>query len=142
MLHPDKSVCLLCDMEALCPFPINQESSEQAQSWMFSNQIQKELQAAERFDILVTDRTLVDIIAYTYVAGFESLAAGMLGYAEQYVKVYDEIYVKQLKFNSLLHEDGIRDPDPDFRASVESVLKDLYAQLQDASAITGSLYFV
>ena len=70
IIHHGKSVILLCDLEALCPFPINRETTEQAQSWLFANQIQSEIQASSRFDVVVTDRTIIDIIAYTYVAGF------------------------------------------------------------------------
>lgn len=142
ILHPEKTVRLLCDMEALCPFPINRETTAQAQSWMFANQIQQEIKAAARFDILVTDRTIVDVIAYTYVAGFEGLACGMLDYAEQYVQAYDEIKLKQMKFNSFVHQDGIRDTAPGFREEVESILKNLYSQLQDTGAIQGGLYLV
>lgn len=142
LLHPDKSVCLLCDMEAYCPFEINKGTSERAQSWMFARQIKHEIESSVRFDYIITDRTIVDIIAYTYVAGFDRLASGMLDYAHHYVKAYDEIRVKQLQFNSFLYEDGIRDIDPSFRADVESVLNDLYAQLQSSGAIHGNLYFV
>lgn len=141
LLHPDKSVYLLCDLEALCPFPINKETTEQAQSWLFASQIQHEIQATSRFDIVITDRTIVDTIAYTYVTGFESLASGMLGYAEQYVEAYYSITVKQMAHNSYCHHDGIRDTDHYFRAAVESTLKDLYKQLKDAGAIHGNLYF-
>ena len=140
--NPDKSVHLICNTSAMCPFPINMQATEESQSWRFANQIQFELQASSRFDILVTDRTIVDVIAYTYVAGFEGLACGMLDYAHHYVHAYDVIRVKQAKFNQFFHNDGIRDTDPVFRDEVESVLKSLYKQLQDAGAINGSLYFV
>jgi len=141
MLHPDQSVYLLCDLESLCPFPINRETTEQAQSWMFASQIQHETQAASRFDVVITDRTIVDVIAYTYVSGFEALACAMLGYAEHHVRVYDDITVKQMQFNAHCHQDGIRETDPGFRAEVEVILKDLYQQLKDTGAIHGNLYF-
>lgn len=141
ILHPDKSVYLLCDLEALCPFKINMETTEQAQSWIFARQIQQEIEAAARFDVVITDRTIVDVIAYTYVAGFEALACSMLGYAERHVEAYDSITVKQMEYNGYCHYDGIRDTDYGFRAAVESMLKDLYKQLNDAGAIHGRLCF-
>jgi len=141
ILHPGKSVYMLCDLEALCPFPINMGTTEQAQSWIFAQQIQHEIQATAKFDIVITDRTIVDTIAYTYVAGFETLASGMLGYAEQYVEAYDSITVKQMEYNSYCHHDGIRNTDHGFRTAVESVLKDLYKQLKDAGAIHANLHF-
>jgi hypothetical protein len=36
---PDKSVHVLCDQEALCPFLINKQTSPEAQMWIFTNQI-------------------------------------------------------------------------------------------------------
>ena len=140
IIHPDKSVCLLCDLEASCPFPINRETSEHAQSWLFANQIQQEIHAAKRFDAVITDRTIVDIVAYTYVAGFEALACAMLGYAEQHVRAYNTIVVKQIEFNSFCQADGIRDTDQGFRAEVQVLLKDLYKQLKESGAIHGNLY--
>ncbi len=140
-IHPGKSVGLLCDLEAYCPLPINKKTSIQAQGWLFAYQLRKEIEARQRFDIVVTDRTLIDIIAYTFVAGFEILACSLLGVAEQYIQFYDDITIKQARFNNHLHPDGIRDTDPDFRASVEFVLKDLYHQLRSAGALHGNLYF-
>lgn len=140
-LHPEKSVALICDLEALCPFPINRETTERAQSWIFARQIQREIQAADKFDIVITDRTIIDVVAYTYAAGFEALACGMLGYAEQHVKAYDYITVKQMEFNSHCRMDGFRDTDPVFRAKVEALLMDLYKQLQESGGLNGRLFF-
>lgn len=141
--HRDKSVRLLCDLEADCMFPINSKTTVEAQMWIFTNQIQKELEALHRFDVLITDRTVVDIIAYTYAAGFQDLALAMLALAEAHVSIYDEIYFKQIEFNSFCFQDGIRDAEhPDFRAEVEKTLKDMYAQLTESEFIKGELYYV
>jgi len=141
IFHPDKSVCLLCDLEAHCPLPINKETTDQAQLWLFSNHIRQEIAARARFDIVVTDRSVVDIIAYTYAAGFEELACAMLGFAEHHVQIYDEITVKQIQFNHHCHQDGIRDTDQDFRARVETILKEMYQQLKKSGLIRGSLFY-
>ena len=65
----------------------------------------------------------------------------MLGYAEHYIRSYDEITVKQSGFNKYCHHDGIRDVDPGFRAQVETILKDLYKQLKESGAINGRIYY-
>ena len=136
--HPDKSVRLLCDLEADCMFPINSATTKESQMWLLTNQIQEELEALYRFDVLITDRTVVDIIAYTYAAGFHDLAFSMLSLAEVHVSIYDEIYFKQIDFNSFCFQDGIRDADnSDFRLEVEKTLKDMYTQLTDAEFIKG-----
>lgn len=141
--HPTKSIRLLCDLEADCPFPINTETTEDAQLWMFSNQLQTELVALSRFDILVTDRTIVDIIAYTYCAGFQGLACAMLGIAEQYVGHYTEINFKKIEDNPYCFPDGIRDAENmAFRGGLESILIETYRQLDNAGFLAGVVRFV
>nr|WP_321399382.1 AAA family ATPase [uncultured Desulfobacter sp.] len=140
-INPEKSVCVLCDMEAMCPFQINEKTTEQAQDWLFANQILRETEARARFDIVITDRTIVDVVAYTYAAGFQELACRMLGFAEHHVQIYDEITIKQAKFNQHCHNDGIRSTDLDFRMQVETILKDIYRQFQHAGAIRGSVFY-
>ena len=143
MSRPTASIRLFCDLEADCPFPINTHTTEEAQLWMFSNQIQAELFALSKFDILVTDRTVVDVIAYTYCAGFQDLAAAMLGLAEQHVGHYNEINFKQIKDNPFCFPDGIRETETvDFRIEVENILTEMYKQLESEGFITGSIYYV
>lgn len=141
--HPTSSIRLLCDLEADCPFPINHETTEDAQLWMFTNQIQAELVALERFDVLVTDRTVVDIIAYTYCAGFQELACAMIGIAEQHVGHYTEINFKKVNDNPYCFPDGIRDTsNAAFRSEVENLLIETYRQLELSGFITGAIHYV
>ena len=86
--YPGKSVHVLHDLEAFCPFKINRDTTQAGQTWLFAQQIRAELSTLAVFDIVVMDRTLVDIVAYTYVAGFVDLADGMMAYARQHVKNY------------------------------------------------------
>ncbi|MCF8090342.1 MAG: ATP-binding protein [Desulfotignum sp.] len=141
--NPDKSVVTLCDLEAFCPFSINQGTTEEAQAWIFANQIRQELTAIHRFDLVVTDRTVLDVIAYTRVAGFTSLAAGMMAYAAHHVPHhYLQIYFKQSKNNQHCHQDGIRDVDQGFRQAIEDVLVEIYRELLDSAVYPGRLYHV
>ena len=141
--NPDKSVATLCDLEAFCPYPINQAATEETQEWIFANQIRQELTAMHRFDLVVTDRTILDAIAYTMVIGFTSLADSMLSYAQHHVpQHYHQIYFKQIKNNQHCHPDGIRDVDQGFRQAVEDVLKEIYSQLSDPAVYPGRLYHV
>ncbi len=125
--HPNKSVGGLFDLESDCPYPINKETSREAQIWIFTNQINHELYKLSRFDIVVADRTIIDVIAYTMVAGFDDLAADMVSFAGNYMSIYRQIVFKQISRNEFCHADGIRESDDRrFRAKVESALKDLY----------------
>lgn len=147
MLHlkfnnPGKSVHALCDLEVFCPYPINKDTTEKSQMWLFGNQIREELAASARFDIVVTDRTVVDVIAYTYAAEFWDLAQNMLCYAQHHIKLYETIRFKTIGSNDHLHPDGIRDTDPVFRQTVEDLLSEFYTQLLDDNQIKGGFYYV
>ncbi len=141
--HPGKSVRLLCDLGADCRFPISTETTAEAQMWLFTNHIQKELEALGLFDVLIIDRTVVDIIAYTYAAGFQGLALAMLGLAELHVSIYNAILFKQIQDNPFCFQGGIRDTEHGaFRMDVERTLKDMYAKLIEDGFIAGKIYYV
>lgn len=141
--YPKKSVHAMPDFEAFCPYPINGDMTEASQRWLFGRRIHRELECLSVFDILVTDRTIVDVIAYTYVAGFIDLADGMMAYARQHVKIYHKIYFKKIINNGHCHADGIRDAENKlFRQDVEDVLAELYADLVDGGQIPGKLFFI
>jgi len=130
--HPGKSVYLMCDQAAFCPYPINKKTSPEAQLWIFTNQINKELSFLSRFDLLVTDRTAVDAVAYAYVAGFEQLAGDMLGLLNSHICLYSLIEFKTIKANDFFHRDGIREShDRAFRQRVETAMLEFYAILTD-----------
>jgi hypothetical protein len=142
MFNPGKSVHALCNLEAFSPWPINRDGSEQTQAWLFANQIKQEISAMRRFDVVVTDRTVVDVIAYTRCLGFHSQADGMMAYAEHHIQYYSSIHVKCIRYNKHHHPDGIRDMDEAFRQDVENTLVDIYQYMQDQGMIPGGLYFV
>ena len=100
---PCKSVKALCDIEGACPYFINRATTPQAQMWLFCQRIRLELEILARFDLLVTDRTVVDVAAYTYAAGFEDLATDMLTMAGQHLAVY-----KEVRFKSILSNNSVR----------------------------------
>ena len=128
--NPNKSVHVLCDQEALCPFRINKETTPAAQMWIFTNQIRQELLLMSKFDITISDRTLVDAIAYTDIAGFTSLAQGMFDLTLNYISNYSSITFRPTIENDFCCHDGIRESeDRMFREEIERRLSDLYAEL-------------
>jgi len=81
--------------------------------------------------VVISDRTAVDAIAYTFVAGFIELGKAMLELVKNHIKNYNEIYFKTLKHNNYLIENGVRDgKDKRFQEEVEVVLLDLYEKLR------------
>jgi hypothetical protein len=141
--YPQKAIRVMHDLEADSPYPINKGGDQYTQEWLFANQIRQELDNLSRFDILVTDRTIVDIIGYTYALGYHSLASSMLLYAGSHMYVYRTIYFKQMANNRFCFNDGIREAkDMAFRRQVEEFIRIQYDQLIAAEYFAGELRYV
>ncbi len=140
--YPTKSVHILCDLEAFCPYPINKETCEKTQAWLFAHHLQQLLTAVQRFDIVVLDTTLADIVAYSYVAGFTGQAESMMQFFIYHINYYSEIHVKAIQDNAFWYPDGIRDAkDIDFRQQVEDALIDIYTRIEEEAVFSGALYY-
>ncbi len=105
---PDKRVGVHVENLPFCPYPINENTTEESQLWIFTHHIQAELFLLTHYDILVSDRTIVDCIAYTQEAGFKDLATHMIMMSLHHMKRYSEISFRFIKNNSYLHEEGFR----------------------------------
>ena len=130
ILHPTCSIAVLCEQAALSPYPINKQTTKKSQMWIFVRQIERELKYLSTYDIIISDRTAVDAIAYTYVAGFHSLAAAMFDLVQNHINVYKKIIFKKIGTNPFWHDDGIREAtDSHFRHNIEDQMLKLYEQL-------------
>lgn len=106
-----------------CPYPINKETTAQAQSWIFSSQMQNELTMLARYDLVVSDRSLLDSIAYTRVAGFDGLAQSMSDMLLALGWNYKRLIFKTAANNDYVQDDGLREhKDQAFRLKVEQHL--------------------
>lgn len=130
MEHHDKTVGIVQELAGTAPFPINKDATEDTQLWIFSAQIAYELHAASVYDMAVSDRTIVDCMAYTRVLGFNTLAEAMMRMAQHHIKAYKKIYVKTASNNSFVFADLTRETeDFQFRQDVEDCLLELYQEL-------------
>ncbi len=112
-----------------CPYPINGKSTEERQMWVFTNHIQAELNLMTHYDIVVSDRSAVDAIAYTSAHGFKDLAERMLGLVQHHMAHYSEIVFMMSEGNDHLHDDGLRELDMPFRKEVQVHMLWIYTQL-------------
>ncbi|MCG8620299.1 MAG: hypothetical protein MI802_29105 [Desulfobacterales bacterium] len=137
------TIYALCEIEGACPYFIRRATTPRAQMWLFCQRIRLELESLARFDVVVTDRTVVDVAAYTYAAGFEDLATDMLTMAGNHLGVYREIRFKSILANNFWSGgsgggDGVRNAkDTAFRERVEKVLVDMYAELRSGGHMPG-----
>lgn len=111
-----------------CPYPINSGSTPDTQMWVFTNHIQAELHLMTCYDIVVSDRSAVDAIAYTMAHGWHGLGLAMVDMVKHHMHNYHEIIITQA-LNNHLHADGMRDTDPVFRSIVEDELIKIYGML-------------
>ena len=127
---PEKKIGICTENVVFNPFPINLTATKEGQLWIFTNHINNELEAISKYDIVVSDRSAVDSIAYTIVAGFPEIAKGMLSFVSEYIDIYRMIFFKKIRANNYYFNDGIRETtDNNYRERVEDVLLDLYEQL-------------
>jgi thymidylate kinase len=117
-----------------CPYPIcskeNAIPTAAAQLWVFSAQMQAELNATRRYGWVVSDRTVIDCIAYTAAAGMYSLSYAMRELSVEYCKTaYKEVHFRKINNHDYLVDDGQRAMNQDFRREVEMAMLSLYAEL-------------
>jgi len=137
-------VGMLLEVARRCPFKIlsknnNSKPSKEAQLWIFSEQITTELIMALSYGIIVSDRTIIDTIAYTMVLGYKSLAKAMLRIADEHIHIYKEIHFKSIKENDYMVDDDRRSLDRDLRQKIEDQMLELYCFVSDN--FEGKIYY-
>lgn len=139
--HPDKLIGPHVENLIFCPYPINGRSSMESQLWVFTNHIQAELNLMTRYDIVVSDRSAVDAIAYTSAHGWTDLAGQMMGLVRSHMAHYSEIVFMMAEGNRHVHADGLRDVDEAFRKEVQVHMLWIYGQLGfDFERTGGGMY--
>ena len=127
MKHHDKNIEVFMENAKHSPLPINLNSTQESQLWIFTNQIQQEIYLSSKADILILDRTCIDSIAYTRHRGFTNLAKRKLELAKYHIHSYDTIYFKTIKNNDYCFEDKTRIHDNNnFRQTIEDMLLEYY----------------
>ena len=130
--NPKRTIGLLTENAIDCPFPINADSTLLGTVlWLVTNQIQRELEASLKYDLVVSDRCILDPIAYGLIFfGHNEVTDGLITIAKSY---YPEAY-KGIKFqlcadNPYCFVDGLRDVDETLRLRVEEELLLLHSEM-------------
>ncbi len=134
MNNTDKEVGMILEVAKRCPFEINEKAPKEAQLWIFCEQITTELLISSVYGLVVSDRSVIDVIAYTMALGYKSLGNAMLGIAKDHMHIYKEIHFKSIEKNDYLKDDGVRSMDKDFRKRVEDWMLDLYCSMRSNSS--------
>lgn len=112
----NKRVEFLEEVARLCPLPINEETSKEAQEWIIYTHYAKELEHLNKCEILVCDRSVLDSYAYYMNRCGENLVL------ENFIaeKIQDYAFLFRVPINQdYLKEDGIRTIDPVFQKNID-----------------------
>jgi hypothetical protein len=117
----DFSVDLVKEVARECPLPINQDTTLEAQAWILHTQIAREIAAADRYQAVICDRSVLDNYAYLvhqvgHVSAIEPVIAQWLATYSLLVKV--PIW-EPPRF------DGTRDLSETFQAEIDRAIDDL-----------------
>lgn len=130
MDNPNVNVGVLFENVIFSPYPINGKTTPESQLWIFTNHIQAELQYSSKYDIVISDRSSVDAIAYSRVAGFNVLADSMFELVKNHVQIYQTVYLKKMAGNNFLFDDSFRETGFEkARLDVEKCLEMYYDEL-------------
>jgi predicted ATPase len=125
-------VGIICEVARRCPLPVfaqGQATTRAAQLWIFAEQIRAEIESAQRYDLVVADRTIVDNIAYTSVAGFHDLAYGQIALARHHMSVYKRVIFHGPADLDYCADDGFRHMDHTLRIEVGLRMLEIYREL-------------
>lgn len=125
------NVGIITETARECPFPVMSATCktppEHAQMWIFSRQMQAEIEASERYELVVSDRSCIDCIAYTRAMKYYELAHAMEEMLFLHKQRYLEIRVKTIAENDYCTDDGFRSLDTENRKRIEDIILRLYS---------------
>ncbi len=107
-----------------CPFPINEATSLEAQTWILSTTIARELELNNIYASIICDRSVVDNYVYLYHK-FGHIPE-LHGLSSYWVRTYDLLFKVPLT-RKYLRPDGVRSTDLEFQAAIDRKLLELLA---------------
>jgi len=121
--HPERDITLISGIARQCPFPVNKQTSEAAQLWIWHKHILVEIEALKTSQYIICDRTAIDILAYAEAAGLSDVVDAYLPIALWWLERYTELIWFQPVPGRLV-DDGFRDTDPAFQLEIHNILAD------------------
>ncbi len=119
-----KETLLLPEYARLCPFPINEKTTLEAQKWILLSQITEENKILHEDKVLLTDRATIDNFAYMYRIEKSDAIENFERCAVAHMRTYDFVFKTQ-KLDLDAKEDGIRTTDLEFRDMIDRLITHL-----------------
>lgn len=121
------NVVVLDELARECPLKINKEAGILTQYWILASQMKKEIKLMDRYDYIISDRSVFDTIAYAVTLGLIDFSNDSL--ISNYVRDnYFKIFVLDPDAFDYQVDDGVRDMDVGFRYTVHTNLLKIYDQ--------------
>lgn len=117
----DLGVELVKEVARACPLPINRATTAEAQAWILHTQIAEEIVAASRYDIVVSDRTVLDNYAYMVHKIGQHDAYDAL--VRTWMSTYDSLF--RVPIVDAPRFDGIRDTSSTFQRDIDELIDEL-----------------
>lgn len=115
----DVSLEIVHEVARRCPLPINETTTAPAQRWILLNQIAEELVAAERYPVVLCDRSVLDNYVYLLLAsGSDSLVDRLVA---GWLPTYDLLV--RVPILDAPSPDGVRAANPAFQRAVDERLE-------------------
>lgn len=114
----DVALDIVHEVARRSPLPINRETTVPAQRWILLTQIAEELVAAERYPVVLCDRSVLDNYVYLLLAaGPDPVVAPLV---ERWLPTYDLLV--RVPILAGPSADGVRAADPSFQRAVDELL--------------------
>jgi len=140
---PEVKIGAIMETARQCPFQVYSAKcshpSESAQEWIFASQLLAEIEAFATYDIVVSDRSTFDCIAYTRHFGYYVLANAMENMAMLGFQRYRQIVFHKVNAHNYLVDDGFRAMDVTARHLIERTLSETYRR-QGISTVESASY--
>jgi len=119
------NVGFLEEVARRCPFPINEGTSLEAQTWILMETIRREIELCQIYGEVVCDRSVVDNYCYLELALRRRPALYEL--TRHWAGTYDLLLKVPIR-PELLQDDGTRSTDRAFQSAIDRLLDDIVAE--------------
>lgn len=111
----DISLEVVHEVARQCPLPINEQTGVASQSWILHTQVAAEIVAAERYPVVVCDRSALDNYVYMLLAAGRQRALEAM--VDAWMATYDLLVL--VPIIEVPTPDGMRATSPAFQHAVE-----------------------
>lgn len=127
----NKKVKINTNTARSCPLPINEDATINSQFWIFGELLKKE-QESNPEEILLCDRTLLDVYCYIYRIS-SHVAEELEEFVRGYMYTYDVVFYMP-PIPKYLVDDGKRSVSHAFQARIKEIL-DNYIERHDVNVV-------